>query len=268
MFYVTYILAFSPLMVCMSSCSELWLESIPPQASESMGAFLFFQAWSEEDPASQEAFGLKYHAAWKLRRGPEGGKEKSGPIQNACAQYTRVYLAVFPNHTTQNTHVFGWTVISLSLSFRRPACMLHTGTKLLETSAERTLRECTAEVSVDGFSQREIPFNSHRHTPCHDEQLMTPGGALAKVKKMAVEQNLLVWGGYAGMGGMSLLTLSAIHFGVETILTTIHLIMLGGCVSMVSARTRCDMGRLLLNLNSLPTVVVFFTHETSCLTTP
>lgn len=66
------------------------------------------------------------------------------------------------------------------------------------------------------------------------EQLMTPGGILAKLKKMAVERNLFVWWGFAGAGGMSLLALSAKYFGVDTIVTIIHLILLGGCVFQVS----------------------------------
>lgn len=66
---------------------------------------------------------------------------------------------------------------------------------------------------------------------------MTPGGVLAKLKKMAVEQNFFVWLGFASAGGNSLLALSALYFGVDTILTTLHLIVLGGCVIQVSVCT-------------------------------
>lgn len=55
-----------------------------------------------------------------------------------------------------------------------------------------------------------------------------------KLKRMAVERNLFVWGGFVGMGGMSLLALTAMHFGVDTIRTIINLIFLGGCLTMVS----------------------------------
>lgn len=58
-------------------------------------------------------------------------------------------------------------------------------------------------------------------------------GTLAKLKRMAVEQNLFVWHGFVGMEGFCILALSAIYFGVDTMLTTIHLIVLGGCVVQV-----------------------------------
>lgn len=82
---------------------------------------------------------------------------------------------------------------------------------------------------------RLILLNAHRHKP---SQLLTPSGVLARLKRMAVERNLFVLGGLAGMGGVCLLALSAVHFDVEANLTTFHLILLGGCVLMVSVLTR------------------------------
>ena len=72
--------------------------------------------------------------------------------------------------------------------------------------------------------------------PLH-EQPVIAGGALVKLKKMAVERNLFVWGGFVGMGGMSLLALTAMHFGMDTIRTITNLIFLGGCLTLVSMCT-------------------------------
>lgn len=62
---------------------------------------------------------------------------------------------------------------------------------------------------------------------------MTPGGILANLKEKVVELNLFVWGDFVGAGSISLLAMSSTYFGVDTILTTVHLILLGGCVVQV-----------------------------------
>lgn len=80
---------------------------------------------------------------------------------------------------------------------------------------------------------------------------------------MVVEWKLLVWGGFAGMGGVSFLALSALYFDMDTIRTTINLIMLGACVPLVRIRTKYDktyglrVFRHLLDLNA-PRILILF----------
>ena len=143
-------------------------------------------------------------------------------IEEKCQERRAKLLAGLQLSTM--SHVYG----SIVFAGATVGCTMCSRTALLRrqrTTHSYTFFNNVDKVRLHQSARTRTPINIPSH-----EQLMTPGGILANLKEKVVEQNLFVWGGFVGAGSISVLAMSATYFGVDTILTTVHLILLGGCV--------------------------------------